>query len=448
MNRRIIFFVAIFFLFCGLSPIQAGTEKGRQPNVILFFSDDQGSIDLRCYGAKDLHTPNLDALAKRGIRFTQFYVAAPVCSPSRAALLTGRFPARAGVPGNVSSRPNGSGLPGDEVTIAEMLRMAGYRTALFGKWHLGTAFHSDPLSQGFDAFYGHKAGCIDNYSHFFYWNGPPYHDLWDNRKEVREDGVYFTDIVTREAIDFIEENKSQPFFLYVPFNSPHYPMQAPQKFLDMYKDLKEPRRSYAAMVSAVDDAVGRILAKVDELNLQKDTIVIYLSDHGHSTEERCNYGGGNSGGLRGAKFSLFEGGVRVPCIVSWPGHLPEGAERPQPCMSIDLYPTIAELTGSKLPQRKIDGKSLVPVLKSGQAKQPHEVLYWQQGKQWAVREGDWKLVVNGRDSGKGGKTDRIFLSNLAKDPRERNNLAEDHPEIVQRLERLHETWAAQLPKKD
>ncbi len=429
---------------------QSPGKPRSRPNVILIFTDDQGTLDLNCYGSKDLHTPHLDKLAEKGILFKQFYVAAPVCSPSRAALITGRYPQRAGVPGNVPSTPGGTGMPLPEVTLAELLGNAGYRTGLVGKWHLGTANSHDPLAQGFQEFFGHKAGCIDNYSHFFYWRGAPYHDLWRNRKEIHEDGKYFGELVKREALSFIEKHKEHPFFLYVPMNSPHYPMQAPQEYFARYEKLKEPRRSYAAMVSFIDDAVGSIVAKVEELGLRENTIIIFLSDHGHSTEIRCNSGGGNPGPFRGSKFSLFEAGVRVPCLISWPGHLPEGESRDQMAMSIDWYPTIAELCQVKLLQRKIDGKSLVPLLISGTAKTPHQVLHWQLGKQWAVRSGDWKLVVNGRRTGgkkKEKAPDRIFLGNLAKDISERKNFAKAHPEVVQRLTQLHNEWAAQWKQR-
>src|SRR5262249_22741716 len=248
-----------------------------------------------------------------------------------------------------------------------------------------------------------KAGCIDNYSHWFYWQGPPFHDLWRNRTEVWETGTYFSDLVVREARRFIDENKDHPFFLYLPFNVPHYPMQAPQKYFAPYQKLPEPRRSYAAMISALDASVGAVLAKLDEHKLCDNTLIIFLSDHGHSTEERANHGGGNAGPFRGAKFSLFEGGVRIPCIASWPGKLPQGETRNQAAISIDWLPTVAELCRVPLPKRKIDGRSLVPVLKSAEAKTPHDVLHWQLGDQYAVRQGDWKLVVNPRDTKEGTK---------------------------------------------
>ena len=420
-------------------PARLWAGAKRRPNVLLIFTDDQGTLDVNCFGSKDLYTPHLDALAKRGIRFSQFYVGAPVCSPSRAALMTGRYPQRAGLPTNAGGT---RGLPPAEVTLAELLRPAGYSTALFGKWHLGEPDAMHPLSQGFGEFLGHKKGCIDNYSHFFYWRGPNLHDLWKGRQEHWEDGVFFPDIVVREATRFLEANKDRPFFLYLPFNVPHYPEQGTPRFRKMYAKMKEPRRSYAAFVSTLDDRIGKVVAKVDELGLREKTLIVFLSDHGYSTEARANYGGGNAGPYRGSKFSLWEGGIRVPCIASLPGLIPEGEVRGQMATSLDWFPTIAELCGASLPKRTLDGKTLLPILKSPTAPSQHEVFHWQSGRgQWAVREGDWKLVVNGVGAKAHEKT---FLSNMAKDPAERKNIAKAHPDVVKRLTQLHREWVQEV----
>jgi len=437
----------------GLAPLLASQRlwgddgrDGRRPNVIVIFTDDQGTLDLNCYGSKDLHTPNLDALAARGTRFSQFYVAAPVCSPSRAALLTGRYPQRAGLAHNAGKK----GMPPDQLTIAELLRGAGYRTAIFGKWHLGEEPEFSPLAQGFDEFFGHKVGCIDNYSHFFYWHGPNRHDLWRNDEERWEDGSYFPDLIVREAVRFMEANRDRPFFLYLPFNVPHYPLQAQEKFRRLYKDAPEPRRMYAAFVSTLDEKVGQVLAHVDRLGLRSNTLIVFLSDHGHSTEVRTFGGGGNAGPYRGAKFSLFEGGVRVPCIASLPGRIPEGAVRDQLATSVDWFPTIADLCRVDLPTRRLDGVSLAPILRSGTAPDAHETFHWQLRDQWAVREGDWKLVANGRDPAVKGKlkgADRLFLSNMRADPTERTNLAAKYPDVVARLKGLHEAWVSEVQQQ-
>lgn len=418
-------------------------------NVVLVFADDLGTLDLGCYGSSDLRTPNLDALAARGVRFTDFHVAAPVCSPSRAALLTGLPPIVAGVPGNVSSRRGGKGMPGDRVAISEVLRDSGRRTALFGKWHLGASPGFLPTDQGFDEFFGHLGGCIDNWSHWFYWEGPHFHDLHRSApdgtiREVHEDGTHFAELLSREALRFVEENRERPFFLYLPFNLPHYPAQAPADVLALHADLPEPRRSYAAAVATMDRAIGRVVARIDDLGLRERTLILFLSDHGHSTEERAGFGGGNAGPFRGAKFGLFEGGIRVPAIASLPGTIPEGEIRDALATSLDLFPTILDLAGAgdRAPVHPTAGRSLRPVLASADAPSPHESLVWRLGEQWAVREGDWKLVANGRDTdgSRLAGDDALFLANLADDPGERTNLAKARPEVVARLTAIREEW--------
>ncbi|MBN1420121.1 MAG: sulfatase-like hydrolase/transferase [Planctomycetes bacterium] len=428
----------------------AGAEgaAARRPNVILIYSDDQGTVDMGCYGSPDLRTPNMDALAARGVRFTQFYSAAPICSPSRAALMTGRYPQRAGLATNAGGS---RGLPPEEVTIAEVLRAAGYRTAIFGKWHLGLRPEMSPLAQGFDEFFGHKEGCTDNYSHFYYWSGPNRHDLWRNGEEVWEEGRYLPDLMVREARRFLRENAERPFFLYLPSNLPHYPMQGEAKYRALYEKLPEPRRAYAALLSTLDDKIGEILAEVDRLGLRDRTLIIFQSDNGHSTEERANWGGGSAGPHRGAKFSLFEGGIRIPAIASFPGRIPAGEVRAQPAIPFDWLPTIAEICGVGLPERVIDGLSLVPVLASADAPAPHGVLHWESGNQWAVREGAWKLIANARDASKvdpvSPEDSKLFLGNLDEDPAGRKNVAAANPEVVKRLRALHVAWAEDVARR-
>jgi arylsulfatase A len=424
-----------------------GGGARRKPNVVLIFTDDQGTIDINCFGSKDLSTPNLDALAARGTRLTQFYVTAPVCSPSRASLLTGRYPQRAELTTNAGGK---RGMPGHQDTIAEMLKAAAYRTAIFGKWHLGEQPEMSPLAQGFDEFLGHKGGCIDNYSHFFYWAGPNRHDMWRNDTELWEDGNYFPDMVVREAHRFVEENKDRPFFLYLPFNMPHYPLQGQEKYRAMYAGREEPRAMYAAFVSTLDENIGTVIKKIDQLGLREDTIIIFLSDHGHSVEMRTFGGGGNAGPFRGHKFTVWEGGIRVPCIVSWPGHIPEGRVRDQIAISTDWMPTIAHYCGVRLPDSKIDGKNIAPVIATGRTSSPHKILHWQHGDQWAVREGNWKLVVNGPASEYKGRripAERIFLGNLAEDLSETKNLAKSYPDIVKRLTGLHQEWKKEVAQQ-
>lgn len=434
-----------------LSAIGAGMAHGllsagpvsarRRPNVILMLSDDQGTVDVGCYGAADLRTPHLDALAARGVRFTEFYAASTICSPSRGALLTGRYPQRNGLATNAGG---GRGLPVDEVTMAEVFKQGGYRTAVFGKWHLGMAEDMAPTRRGFDEFFGHKEGCIDNYSHFFYWAGPNRHDLWRNEDMVREDGAFFPDLMTREALRFLEENRDAPFFLYLPYNLPHYPMQAEPEFESLYDDsLDQPRKRYAAFVSNLDNRIGQVLDKVDALGLRENTILIFLSDNGHSVEERAFFGGGSAGPHRGHKFTLWEGGVRMPCIVSWPGVIPENEVREQTATAMDWLPTLAACCNLSLPDRILDGRDIYDVLQRADAASPHEVLHWMVHEQWAVRKGPWKLVCNVpeitlQDSKIPGVA--LFLSNLEQDPGESENLADAHPDIVEELTRLHSQW--------
>ena len=432
--------------------LSATDRSKRKPNVILIFTDDQGTIDLNCYGAKDLITPNLDRLAREGTRFTQFYVGAPVCSPSRAALMTGRYPQRAGVPGNVSSTKGNPGMPTDQVTIAEMMKSAGYATGHVGKWHLGYTPETMPNAQGYDNSFGHMGGCIDNYSHFFYWQGPNRHDLWENGKEIWREGEYFGDLMVEECKKFIDKEKNDPFFLYWAINMPHYPYQGTEKWRAKYKDLPAPRKMYAAFVSTADEMIGKVVAHLEKLNLREDTIIIWLSDHGHSVEQRTFSGGGSSGDFRGHKFTLWEGGIRIPCIISWPPHIPQNAVRDQVAISIDWMPTIAEYCGLKPPARKIDGKSIARLIDSPDAPSPHETLHWQtgRGKQWAVRQGDFKLVHNGPATDYKSRklpAEKNFLSDMTKDTTETKNIAENHPDIVERLTKLHNEWARNLQQQ-
>lgn len=437
---------ATFSLSLLLNPTMAQTER---PNVLVILTDDQGSIDLNCYGAKDLATPHLDALAARGVRFTQFYSAAPVCSPSRAGLLTGRYPQRAGVPGNVSSEKGRAGMPSEQITMAEMMKSAGYTTAHIGKWHLGYTPETMPNGQGFDYSFGHMGGCIDNYSHFFYWNGPNRHDLHRNGNEVHYGGDYFPDLMVKELTAFVRENRSKPWFVYWAINVPHYPYQGEEKWLKHYARLPYPRNLYAAFVSSMDERVGQVLDMLERQGLDEKTIVIFQSDHGHSTEERAHRGGGNSGPYRGEKFSLFEGGIRVPAIISWPGRLPKNVVRDQMVTSCDWFPTIAELCNIKQPAHKLDGKSILEVIRSSDSASPHDRFYWQSGggrnnRQWAVREGTWKLVINGRGAKKG---EEEFLSNLSEDNSETKNQAEKNPQIINRFKELHGRWLEDLARR-
>jgi arylsulfatase A-like enzyme len=427
-------------------------QEGR-PNVILIYSDDQGASDLNCFGSKDLHTPNIDKLAANGVRFSQFYAAAPVCSPSRAALLTGRFPQRAGLANNASSNEGVAGMPGEQFTMGELFKTGGYKTAHIGKWHIGYSHETMPNQQGFDHSFGFMGGCIDNYSHFFYWDGPNRHDLWRNGKEVYEPGRYFADLMVDEAGTFMEQNKTNPFFIYFALNTPHYPLQGDKKWLEFYKDIPSPRKEYAAFVSSMDERVGQLLHKLDQLGLTENTIVIFQSDHGYSEEVRTFGGGGSAIGLRGSKFSVFEGGIKVPAIISWPKRIQKNVVRNQFATNIDWFPTLAAYCNLKLPDRKIDGKDISSLISSASATSPYLSYYWQSGgsknqPQWAVREGNWKLMYLPLQSER-TELDKngYMLVDLKSDSAERINLSSRHPEIVTKMKAAHQKWLQDVEDK-
>jgi arylsulfatase A len=421
----------------------ASAAPARRPNVILIMLDDLGSVDLNCYGSTDLVTPNLDALAASGVRFTQMCAASPVCSPSRAAVLTGRVPHRAGLPNNASSKPGGHGLPPDEITLPQMLKDAGYATGHVGKWHLGYTPDEMPNARGFDSSFGHMGGCIDNYSHFFYWDGPNRHDLWQNGSEIWRAGEHIGDLMVEQCNQFLDARKSDPFFLFWALNQPHYPLQGKSKWRDHYKGIQGPRAMYAASVSTLDELIGQVMARVKSLGIADQTIIALQSDHGHSTEERSFGGGGSAGPYRGAKFSLFEGGIRVVSMVSYPGQVPAGQVRDQLVTGCDWLPTLAELTNTPLPKKRLDGKSMMPIIQSASSPSRHPTFCWQLGNQWAARDGNWKLIGNPKDTSNKAPiaaTDKLFLSDLSKDVSEMHNLAEAKPNIVGRLSAQHDQW--------
>jgi len=413
----------------GILFLQAVLAENK-PNVIIIYTDDQGTLDLNCYGASDLLTPNIDALATEGVRFTQFY-AAPVSSVSRANLLSGQFSKHAEVTGNVS----GKGLPLEKETLPERMRDNGYKTALIGKWHLGDGAEYSPNRHGFDYFWGFRGGCVDSYSHFFYWSGPNKHDLWENEKEIFSYGDFLTEKSLQQMKMFIENNQVEPFFVYWAVNIPHYPLQGHPKWLEYYSDLENPRRMYAAFLSTLDDYVGDLRSYLEENNLLENTIIIFQSDNGHSMETRTFGGGGYCGDYRAGKFSLFEGGIRVPAIIRYPAKLPQNEVRNQLAMNIDWFPTIVDLCEISSKNMQVDGKSLVPVLVEN-ADTPHDALHFDYGNQWAVRSGDWKLIYKVGDTTPGSHTPigiDYFLANMKIDSTESRNLLSNYPEIKQEL---------------
>jgi arylsulfatase A-like enzyme len=425
--------------------------NAQKPNVIVILFDDLGLHDLGFLGANDLRTPNIDRLASSGVVCRNWYSNAPVCAPARSALMTGRNPLRAGVP------DNGHPLRPSEKTIASLLKESGYATALIGKWHLGSSADTVPNAHGFDYFYGFHEGCVDYYSHRFYWGEPKranFHDLWRNRQEIFEDGQYLTERIGEEAAAFIARQREQPFFLYTAFNAVHYPMHAPQKYLERFPDLPPERRMYAAMLAAADDMVGGIVAALERTGQRERTLIFLLGDNGATTERRAGLNqefatAGRNTPFRGYKFSAFDGGMHVPALVNWPGHLSGGRRIDRILMTADILPTVAQLAGAKLPNdRTFDGRDIWPVL-TADAPSPHEHVAWAQGPQLAIRKGKWKLVLNGvtHDRTPAGQKplegeDAVFLSDLEQDPGESQNLRRRHPEVVDELQTLLSQWRA------
>lgn len=424
----------------GAAALQA--QPPAKPNFIVIYTDDQGIGDLGCFGGPDVKTPNVDRLASSGMRFTNWHTNSPVCSPSRASLLTGKYPQNAGIPQILSSKPdfNIAGLRKGERTLASQLKQLGYRTGAVGKWHLGSAPDSRPTAQGFDEWFGFYSGWTDYYSHRYYTLGgvPVFHDLWRNDQEVFEEPVYQTEMLAREARAFLtKQNRSQPFFLYLAFGAPHYPMMAPKKYLDRFPaSLDRDRRMHAAMVAAIDDAVGELVQTLQARGLDQNTVIFYQSDNGATREERADhrgrpYAGGNNLHFRGHKGSLFEGGIRVPGIMRWPSRIKPDQTSSATALAMDILPTFLKWAGGAIPDG-VDGVDLSPIILEGRDPAQRDV-FWDYAGQRAIRNGPWKLLEGYRE-GLNQKLDPGFwLSNLEEDPSEKNNYATQKPELAREL---------------
>jgi arylsulfatase A-like enzyme len=420
----------------------------RKPNLIVILTDDQGYHDVGFNGCKDIPTPNLDSIASNGVRFSNGYVTFSVCSPSRAGLLTGRYQQRFGHERNPRFQPDNrlSGLPLTETTLADALGKVGYRSGIIGKWHLGAHPDLHPLKRGFNEFFGFLGGGLRYLPKELDLNEVA--QAKDNegnsyRLQVQRDYTpfkttqYLTDELSDEAVRFVEKHKGEPFFLYVAYNAPHTPMQATEKYLSRFNDIKNPeRRTYAAMVSAVDDGVGRLLAKLREVGIEEDTLVFFLSDNGGPTDANAS----DNSPLRGKKSDVWEGGWRVPFAAQWPGHLPKGKVYDQPVISLDIFATIAALANAAVdPRRPLDGVNLMPFLLGEKSGAPHDAIYlrmYDKGA-FAVRSGEFKLVIP-----QSGSEPQLF--NLASDVGESSNVAGLHPEQLQELEKRRVTWNAGL----
>ena len=417
----------------------------RRPNVLLIFVDDLGYGELGCQGNPQIPTPHIDALAERGIRLTSGYVSAPYCSPSRAGLLTGRYQTRFGHERNFIGRQNldpAIGLPTSERTLGDALRDAGYATGLVGKWHLGGAPKYHPQARGFDEFFGFL-----HEGHFYVpppYEGvvshlrekePPYdanNPVLRGHKEVRET-EYLTDALTREALAFIDRHRDEPFFLYLSYNAIHSPMQARREDVKRFSHIKDPHRHvFAGMLASLDDGVGRVMDRLRTLGLERDTLVFFISDNGGPTAELTS----SNAPLRGGKGQLWEGGIRIPFIIHWPGHLPEGVTDDRPVIALDAYPTALAAAGvAPERDRTIDGVNLLPYLAGDHDGLPHETLFWRYRDRVALRRGNWKLI----------RQDRPFrLFDLSRDIGESEDLIDKRPDVAAELRRALEAINGQM----
>ncbi len=455
INQNLITIIALLLLSCTSS----AKSKKETPNVLLIFVDDMGYGDLSCYGAQDVKTPNIDQLAKEGLRCTDFQVAAPVCGPSRAALMTGRYPMRCGQPGFPGTQSKTykyefKGLHPEELTVANLLKEKDYATMCIGKWHLGLEDGFHPTDRGFDEFYGIESNWVTH--------APAYRHLYEGKEMVEEDVVFETlmDKYTSRAIEFMIENQDKPFFLYLAHNAVHSPILPSEKFKGTSKG-----SSYGDFVQELDHYVGQVLTALDEMKLAEKTLVIFLSDNGPAI---CHFGG-SAGPLNGGKYCTMEGGFRIPAIFRWPEQVATG-DCETLLSSMDILPTLAALAGAELPDDRIfDGADIMPILKKGEGDSPHDYYYYYNGMNLqAVRRGPWKLHIprtledqpfwsqKSKEKPFSGNylkdisckglpaLTKPLLFNLDRDMGELQNVAKQHPDIVKELQAEAERVRAEL----
>tara|TARA_B100001057_G_scaffold267275_1_gene267387 strand:- start:1323 stop:2726 length:1404 start_codon:yes stop_codon:yes gene_type:complete len=436
----------IFVLFSLFA--QIGAAKVEKPNMIVIMCDDLGYADVGFNGCQDIPTPHIDSIARNGVRCTNGYVAYSVCGPSRAGFMTARYPQRFGFERNPQYQPQDPdmGLTRGEKTIAELLRPAGYHSGIIGKWHLGAHIPtSHPMKRGFDEFYGHLGG-----GHVYFpekltirrsqdakGESESYRTWLMKNFEPVPPRKYLTDDFSDEAVSFVERNRDWPFFLFLSYNAPHTPLEATEKYLNRFSDIQDPKRkTYAAMVSAVDDGVGRVLKEVRRHGLEEKTIICFLSDNGGPTSKNAS----RNNPLRGDKGDAWEGGFRVPFALQWKGRLPEGRVYDKPVSALDLGGTVVALSGAEVPEGKpLDGVNLIPYLTGENKGAPHEAIYLRQfdRNRFAVRQGNEKILI----PWKGGKAQ---LYDLGKDLGESTDLADRFPDKVEHLNRLRIQWNRQL----
>ncbi|MEO1011799.1 MAG: sulfatase [Bacteroidota bacterium] len=435
--NRIVFLLAFFWA------IHVNAQE--RPNIVLLFSDDAGYADFGFQGSKIMKTPNLDKLAEQGVRFSQGYVTDPTCGPSRAGLITGKYQQRFGfeennVPGFMSAvsakDDTEMGLPMSEKTMADYLKEQGYATAFYGKWHLGGADRFHPTKRGFDEFYGFRGGAR---SYFPYSNLPEQKMDWMERGfgNYQEPQKYLTDALAKEAADFMERQHKQgkPFFAFLSFNAVHTPMDALENDLKAFPGLKGTRKIGAAMTLALDRACGRVLDKLKELGIEKNTLVVFANDNGGPTDRNAavNYP------LSGTKSSHLEGGIRVPFVMKWPERIKPGTSYDFPISTMDLLPTFYASTGGEVSKiMDLDGVNLLPFIDGTKTKRPHEMLFWRKDARGVIRKGDWKLIRY---------PDRpAELYHIPKDPSENKNLAIENPERVKKMFKELFTWELTLER--
>ena len=436
MGRTFAILTALMFATAAVAAAQPPVRVAGRPNVVLIITDDIGYGDLSSYGAPDIRTPNIDRLAKDGVRFTDFYANGAVCTPTRAALISGRYQQRVGLETVLTTAPANldRGLPVTGSSLPQLLKGNGYATALLGKWHLGYRPAVGPNAHGFDYFYGFLSGAVNYFAHRRN-DGEP--DLFENTTPVEEPG-YLTDILTRRAIDFIDRHARQPFFVEVAYNAGHWPFQSPHHQPDRFPldrplfqapgDPTDPtRKDYAEMLERADNGVGQILAALERHGLSGNTLVIFTNDNGGEWLSR-------NAPLFHRKGTLWEGGIRVPALMRWPGHLPRGRTVAQVGITMDLTATILAATQTPVPGARLDGVDLVPLVQSG-ARAVERTLFWRTAnptqQQRAMRHGNWKLMVDGGN---------VFLFDLGKDPGERNDLAATSRALVADLRERIVSW--------
>jgi arylsulfatase A-like enzyme len=420
------------------------TQAQTKPNIILILADDAGYADFGFQGSIEFDTPNLDELAKSGVLFTQAYVSAAVCGPSRAGILTGKYQQRFGfeennVPGYMaeSCLPDDEmGLPLDQKTIADYLKSAGYQTALFGKWHQGNADKFHPLNRGFDEFVGFRGGARSYFP--FDKNNPntrPEDRLETGFGDYQEAPIYLTDYLADQAVDFVDRNKQRPFFMFLSFNAVHTPMDSRAEDLEKFAHLNDKRKKLAAMTYAMDRACGVLMKKLKKEGMLENTLIVFTNDNGGPSDANFS----DNSPLSGTKANHLEGGIRVPMLMSWLGYLSSGTTYDLPISTLDLLPTFLQLAGLNVAEMKdLDGVDLFPFLMGEKAESPHEYLFWKKENRGAVRYGDWKLLRF---------PDRpAELYDLSKDISEKHDLATENPELVRQLYKKLFEWELTLDR--